>query len=85
MSMKNNTFFIVFRKGDPREIVPNPNQDRWGWEFVDNIEYFTYDEAELMREEYAAAFPQFAVRLRAIPTEVGLYSQEDISYMREGR
>ena len=83
--MINNTFFIVFRQANYKNIIPNPNQDRHGWEFVDNIEYFDYNEAKRIREEYALAFPQFAVHLRAIPTKFGLYSQKDIDYMRQGR
>lgn len=82
--MINNTFFIVFRRGDHRDVIKNPNQDAWGWEFVDGIEYSDYQTAKKMREEYAAAFPKHAVRMRAIPTKPGLYSQDDIDEMRCG-
>jgi hypothetical protein len=80
--MINNTFYIVFRRGDHRDVIKNDNQDRWGWEFVDNIEYFDYNEAKRIREEYAKAFPRFAVRLRAVPTKSGLYTEQDIERMR---
>lgn len=80
--MKNNTFFMVFRTNDHRDVIKNDSQDAWGWEFVDNIEYFDYNEAKRVREEYQKAFPQFVVRMRCVPTEPGLYSAEDIKRMR---
>jgi hypothetical protein len=83
--MINNTFFIVFRVPDHRNIVKNTNQDEWGWEFVDSVEYSDYNEAKRIREEYQAAFPKHVVRMRAIPTKAGLYTEDDIKRMRSGR
>lgn len=80
--MKNNTFFIVFREPDHRNVIPNPNQDRWGWEFADKIEYTDYKEAQRVREEYAATMKNFVVRIRCVPTHTGLYSQKDINEMK---
>jgi hypothetical protein len=67
--MINNTFFIVFRTPSPNDVIPNSNQDRWGWEYADGIEIFCYKEAQKMREEYQAIMPNFAVRIRAVRIE----------------
>lgn len=80
--MKNNTFYIVFRKGDHREVIPNDSQDRWGWEFADGVEIFDYKEAQRLREEYQSAMTGFCVHIRCVPTKVGLYSESDIMDMR---
>jgi hypothetical protein len=80
--MKNNTFFIVFREPDHRNIIKNDEQDAYGWEFADNIEIFDYQEAKRVREEYQKAMPNFVVNIRAVPIKVGLYSQSDIDGMR---
>lgn len=66
--MINNTFFIVFRTPNHQDVVANPNQDRYGWELVDNIERLDYNTAKAEMAEYQKAMPQFAVRLRAVPT-----------------
>lgn len=65
--MINNTFFIVFRTANHKDVVPNPNQDRYGWELVDNIERTDYKTAKAEMDEYQKAMPQFCVRLRAVP------------------
>lgn len=65
--MLNNTFRIVFREGDWRNIRPNPNQDRYGWEHADDIEYTDYQEAKAMMQEYRNAMPNFIVLIRATP------------------
>lgn len=80
--MINNTFFIVFRSADHRNVIKNDSQNQWGWEFVDNIEYVDYAEAKRVREEYQAAFPQFVVHIRAVPTKPGLYTEQEIERMR---
>lgn len=65
--MKNNTFFIVFRQSDYKNIIANENQDRFGWELADGIEIFNYDEAKKMMQEYQAVMKDFVVRIRCIP------------------
>jgi len=80
--MNNNTFYLVFREPDHRNVKKNPNQDPWGWEFVDGIEIFSYKEVKVLLEEYSLAFPKFVVRIRAVPTKPGLYTEEDIKKMK---
>jgi hypothetical protein len=67
--MINNTFYIVFRKSNHKDVVPNPNQDRYGWEFADNIERMDWKTAKADMEEYRKAMPQFHVCIRAISTD----------------
>lgn len=67
--MINNTFFIVFRQASPKDVIPNPNQDRWGWEFADLIERTDYKQALVDMKEYQAAMPNYCVRLR--PVRIG--------------
>lgn len=82
--MINNTFFLVMRPDNLSEVNSSVKADRHGWEFIDKIEYTDYNEALTLMKEYSSAFPNHTVRIRAIPTKVGLYSQKDIDTMRMG-
>jgi len=67
--MKDNSFFIVVRESEMTYKSDRPFRDRWGWEFADNIERFSYEEAKRDREEYQAAMPNHIVRIRCVPLD----------------
>ena len=64
--MNNHKFVLVFRTHNYFDGIKNNNQDSYGWELVDNIEYTDYTTAKAMMAEYQQAFANYCVRIRAI-------------------
>lgn len=62
--MINHTFFIVCRERDLSIVNNMPFRDRFGWEYVDGIEIFDWEEAKKLRKEYDSAFPSHTVLIR---------------------
>lgn len=56
--MKRNIYSLIFRENDYKNIIKNPNQNSFGWEYIDNITYLNYQEALLMKKEYEGGFPK---------------------------